>query len=58
MHLTNSTIIVIKICSDLLVDSNQKIRNTWFTNFAKAIKKLTYKNKKVIIFSTDALVTV
>ena len=32
MHLKNSKIIVIKIGSALLVDSNKKIRNKWFSN--------------------------
>ena len=40
MHLKNSKIVVIKIGSALLVDSNKKIRNKWFSNFAKDIKKL------------------
>ena len=55
MHLKNSKIIVIKIGSALLVDSNKKIRNKWFSNFAKDIKKLKSKNKKVIIVSSGAI---
>ena len=55
MHLKNSKIIVIKIGSALLVDSNKKIRNKWFSNFAKDIKKLKLKNKKIIIVSSGAI---
>ena len=55
MHLKNSKIIVIKSGSALLVDSNKKIRNKWFSNFAKDIKKLKSKNKKVIIVSSGAI---
>ena len=55
MHLKNSKIIVIKIGSALLVDSNKKIRNKWFSNFAKDIKKLKSKNKKIIIVSSGAI---
>ena len=40
MYLKNSKIIVVKIGSSLLVDSNKKIRKKWFSNFAKDIKKL------------------
>ena len=55
MHLKNSKIIVIKIGSALLVDTNKKIRNNWFSNFAKEIKKLKSKNKKIIIVSSGAI---
>ena len=46
MHLKNSKIIVIKIGSSLLVDSNKKIRKKWLASFAKAIQMLKSKNKK------------
>ena len=52
MHLKNSKIIVIKIGSALLVDSNKKIRNNWFSNFAKDIKKLKSKTIKEEPFPT------
>ena len=55
MHLKNSKIIVIKIGSSLLVDNNKKIRKKWLTSFAKDIKKLNSKNKKVIIVSSGAI---
>ena len=55
MHLKNSKIIVIKIGSSLLVDKNKKIRKRWLSSFAKDIKKLKSKNKKVIIVSSGAI---
>ena len=55
MYLKNSKIIVVKIGSSLLVDSNKKIRKKWFSNFAKDIKKLKLKNKKIIIVSSGAI---
>ncbi len=55
MHLKNSKIIVIKIGSSLLVDENNKIRRRWLTSFAKDIKKLKSKNKKIIIVSSGAI---
>ena len=55
MHLKNSKIIVVKIGSSLLVGSNKRIRNKWFSNFAKDIKKLKLKNKKIIIVSSGAI---
>jgi len=55
MHLKNSKIIVIKIGSSLLVDEKKKIRKKWLISFAKDIKKLKSKNKKVIIVSSGAI---
>ena len=55
MHLKNSKIIIIKIGSSLLVDDNKKIRKKWLSSFAKDIKKLKFKNKKVIIVSSGAI---
>ncbi len=55
MHLENSKIIVIKIGSSLLVDSQKKIRKKWLLSFAKDIKKLKSKNKKIIIVSSGAI---
>ena len=55
MHLKNSKIIVIKIGSSLLVDEHRKIRKKWLTSFAKDIKKLKSKNKKIIIVSSGAI---
>ena len=55
MHLKNSKIIVVKIGSSLLVDEKRKIRNKWLTSFAKDIKKLKSKNKKIIIVSSGAI---
>jgi len=55
MHLKNSKIIVIKIGSSLLVDADRKIRKKWLISFAKDIKKLKSKNKKIIIVSSGAI---
>jgi len=55
MYLNNSKIIVIKIGSSLLVDDNKKIRKKWLTTFAKDIKELKSKNKKIIIVSSGAI---
>ena len=55
MLLKNSKIIVIKIGSSLLVDNNQKIRKKWLLSFAKDIKKLRLKSKKIIIVSSGAI---
>ena len=54
MHLKNSKIIVIKIGSSLIVD-NEKIRKKWLSSFAKDIKKLKSKNKKIILVSSGAI---
>ncbi len=54
MYLKNSKIIVIKIGSSLLID-NKKIRKKWLYSFAKDIKKLRDKNKKIIIVSSGAI---
>ena len=55
MHLKNSKIIVIKIGSSLLFGKNDIIRKKWLSSFAKDIKKLKSKNKKVIIVSSGAI---
>ncbi len=55
MHLRNSKIIVIKIGSSLLVDDNKIIRKKWLNSFAKDIKYLSSKNKKIIIVSSGAI---
>jgi glutamate 5-kinase len=55
MHLNNSKIIVIKIGSSLLVDKKKKIRKKWLSSFAKDIKNLKSKNKKIIIVSSGAI---
>ena len=55
MHLKNSKIIVIKIGSSLLVDEKKNIRNRWLSSFAKDIRKLKSKNKKIIIVSSGAI---
>ena len=55
MLLKNSKIIVVKIGSSLLVDSNRKIRKKWLLSFAKDIQKLRLKNKKIIIVSSGAI---
>ena len=55
MSLKNSKVIVVKIGSSLLVDKNKKIRRRWLLSFAKDIKKLRKKNKKVIIVSSGAI---
>ena len=55
MYLKNSKIIVIKIGSALIVDSNKKIRKKWLSSFAKDIKKLKDKNQKIVIVSSGAI---
>ena len=55
MHLKNSKIIVIKIGSSLLVDSNKKIRKKWLAEFAKDIKDLLDQNKNIILVSSGAI---
>ena len=55
MRLKNSKIIVIKIGSSLLVNEQKKIREKWLSSFAKDIKKLKSKNKKIIIVSSGAI---
>jgi glutamate 5-kinase len=55
MSLKNSKIIVIKIGSSLLVDKDKKIRKKWLSSFAKDVKKLKNKNKKVVIVSSGAI---
>ena len=55
MHLKNSKTIVIKIGSSLLVDKNKKVRKKWLSSFAKDIKKLKEKKKKIIIVSSGAI---
>ena len=55
MPLNKSKIIVIKIGSSLLVNENKKIRKKWLTSFAKDIKNLKKKNKKIIIVSSGAI---
>ncbi len=55
MFLKNSKIVIIKIGSSLLVDDNKKIRKKWLSSFAKDIKGLKSKNKKVIIVSSGAI---
>jgi glutamate 5-kinase len=55
MSLKNSKIIIIKIGSSLLVDKNKKVRKKWLSNFAKDIKKLKSKNKKIVIVSSGAI---
>jgi len=55
MYLKNSKIIIIKIGSSLLFDNNNKIRKKWLSSFAKDIKKLRSKNKKIIIVSSGAI---
>ena len=55
MYLKNSKVIVIKIGSSLIVDNSRKIRKKWLSSFAKDIKKLKSKNKKIIIVSSGAI---
>jgi glutamate 5-kinase len=55
MSLKNSKIVVIKIGSSLLVDENKKVRKKWLSSFAKDIKDLKDKNKKIIIVSSGAI---
>jgi glutamate 5-kinase len=55
MYLKNSKIIVIKIGSALIVDSNKKIRKKWLSSFAKDIQKLKDKNQKIVIVSSGAI---
>ena len=55
MHLKNSKVIIIKIGSSLLVNDNKKIRKKWLSSFAKDVKELKSKNKKIIIVSSGAI---
>ena len=55
MHLKNSKVIVIKIGSSLLVDEKKNIRKKWLSSFAKDIRKLKSKNKKIVIVSSGAI---
>jgi len=55
MYLEDSKIIVIKIGSSLLIDDNKKIRKKWLLEFAKDIRELVSKNKKVIVVSSGAI---
>ena len=55
MYLKNSKIIVVKIGSSLIVDKNKKIRKKWLSSFAKDIKKLNLKKKRIIIVSSGAI---
>ena len=55
MHLKNSKIIVIKIGSSLLVNKKREIRKKWLLSFAKDIKKLKTRNKKIIVVSSGAI---
>ena len=55
MSLKNSKIIVVKIGSSLLVDSDKKIRKKWLSSFAKDIKTLKDKNQKIVIVSSGAI---
>ena len=55
MSLKNSKIIVIKIGSSLLVDSNKKIRKKWLSGFAKDVQKLKKMKKKIVIVSSGAI---
>ena len=55
MYLKESKIIAIKVGSSLLIDDDKKIRKKWLSDFAKDIKELIKKNKKVIIISSGAI---
>tara|TARA_B100001057_G_scaffold22375_1_gene20728 strand:+ start:905 stop:2011 length:1107 start_codon:yes stop_codon:yes gene_type:complete len=55
MYLKNSKTVVIKVGSSLLVDNNNKIRKKWLSSFAKDIKELKSKNKRIIIVSSGAI---
>ena len=55
MYLKNSKTIVIKIGSSLLIDDKMRIRQKWFSEFAKDIKNLINQNKKIIIVSSGAI---
>jgi glutamate 5-kinase len=55
MYLKDSKIIIIKIGTSLLIDENKKIRKFWLSEFAKDIRELIKKNKKVIIVSSGAI---
>ena len=55
MYLKNSKIIVIKIGSSLLIDDKMSIRQKWLSEFAKDIRDLIKKNKKVILVSSGAI---
>lgn len=55
MYLKNSKKIVIKIGSSLIVDKNKKIRKKWLSSFVRDVKKLKFRNKKIIIVTSGAI---
>jgi len=55
MKIEDTSRIVIKIGSSLLVNDKKKIRKKWLSSFAKDIQKLKSKNKKIIIVSSGAI---
>ena len=55
MYLSNSSTIVVKIGSSLLIDDKMTIRQKWLSEFARDIKDLIKKKKKIIIVSSGAI---
>ena len=53
MYLKDSKIIIIKIGTSLLIDENKKIRKIWLSEFAKDIRELIKKDKKVITITSS-----
>ena len=49
MYLSNSSTIVIKIGSSLLIDDKMTIRQKWLSEFARDIKDLIKKKKKLLL---------
>tara|TARA_B100001123_G_scaffold331420_1_gene373706 strand:+ start:1803 stop:2909 length:1107 start_codon:yes stop_codon:yes gene_type:complete len=55
MYINKFKKIVIKIGSSILVDEKGKPKNIWLKEFAKDIKNLIRKNKKIVIVSSGAI---
>ena len=49
MYLSNSSTIVIKIGSSLLIDDKMTIRQKWLSEFARDIKDLIKKKRKLLL---------
>ena len=49
MYLSNSSTIVIKIGSSLLIDDKMIIRQKWLSEFARDIKDLIKKKRKLLL---------
>tara|TARA_B100000029_G_scaffold513536_1_gene613432 strand:+ start:1797 stop:2903 length:1107 start_codon:yes stop_codon:yes gene_type:complete len=55
MHINKFKKIVVKIGSSILIDEKGKPKKKWLEGFAKNIKNLIKKNKKIVIVSSGAI---